>query len=106
MRSKVLIAILSLVCAVSMAHARNTDITTVANAKKKHDDSSIVLEGRITASTGNEDEYWFSDDTGRIRISVDEDYSELIGKKVRISGEVDRDDLDTKIDAQHLTFIE
>lgn len=106
MKKLMLIIALSLLCIGSAAHARSVDVSTVAKAKAKSDAARIVLEGRITEKTGDEDEYWLSDETGRIRVYVDDDYGQLVGKKVRITGEIDRDDFNTKVDAQHLTFIE
>ncbi|MBC2632122.1 hypothetical protein H6X84_24180, partial [Salmonella enterica subsp. enterica serovar Enteritidis] len=47
--------------------------------------------------------------TGRIRIDVDEDDEDdngfLIGKKVRITGEIDRDDGHSEIDVDRLFIL-
>lgn len=67
---------------------------TVAEAKTLRDERQIKLTGTITGRA-DDDHYWLKDPTGRIRVDIDDDDDDdryLIGKKVRVSGEVDRDD--------------
>lgn len=67
---------------------------TVAEAKTLRDDRQVTLTGTITGRA-DDDHYWLKDPTGRIRVDIDDDDDDdryLIGKKVRVSGEVDRDD--------------
>lgn len=81
---------------------------TVAQAKKMHDDRHVALTGTISGRA-DDDHYWLQDSTGRIRIDVDDDEADddryLIGKKVRITGEIDRDDGDTEISADRVYIL-
>ncbi|OQP33177.1 NirD/YgiW/YdeI family stress tolerance protein [Pantoea latae] len=97
------LVILALLCS-SPALARQE--VTVAEAKKMRDDRHVVLTGTITGCA-DDDHYWLQDATGRIRIDVDDDDDDhyLIGKKVRVSGEVDRDDGHSEIDVDHVTVL-
>lgn len=111
MKKILLASILSLFCAASMANDRGPTVTTVEKAKSMRDDSRVTLEGKITSRAGDDDEeYWFADSTGQIRINVDDDDDEdneghLVGKKVRITGDVDRDDGRSEIDVDRLRVI-
>lgn len=94
-------------CSGAIANEHSVS-TTVANAKKMHDDARVTLEGKITGRAGDDDdEFWIADSTGRIRINIDDedDYGRLTGKTVRITGEVDRDDRHTEIDVDHLRIM-
>jgi uncharacterized protein (TIGR00156 family) len=98
------LVVLALLCS-SSALARQE--VTVAEAKKMRDDRHVVLTGTITGHA-DDDHYWLQDATGRIRIDVDDDDDDdryLIGKKVRVSGEVDRDDGHSEIDVDHVTVL-
>lgn len=65
---------------------------TVAEAKTMRDDRQVTLTGTISGRA-DDDHYWLKDSTGRIRVDIDDDDDHyLIGKKVRIAGEIDRDD--------------
>ena len=57
------------------------------------DDSQVTVTGTISGRDDN-GHYWLKDSTGRIRVDIDDDDDDhyLIEKKVRIIGEVDRDD--------------
>lgn len=88
---KILWMILAFITSGS-AYARQE--VTVAVAKTLRDDRQVTLTGTITGRA-NDDHYWLKDPTGRIRVDIDDDDDDdryLIGKKVRVSGEVDRDD--------------
>lgn len=77
---------------------------TVAEAKTMRDDAHVMLKGKITGYAGDDDKYWFSDSTGKIRIDVDDDEDErnLVGKNVHIVGDIDKDDGRTEIDVDHV----
>lgn len=68
--------------------------TTVAEAQKMSDDTSVVLTGKIEKGLGDE-KYLFSDATGSIVVEIDdEDWRGLVVKPentVEIRGEVDRE---------------
>lgn len=95
--------LLALLCSTS-AFARQD--VTVAEAKKMRDDRHVALTGTITGRA-DDDHYWLQDATGRIRIDVDDDDDDryLTGKKVRITGEVDRDDGRSEIDVDHIYIL-
>lgn len=81
---------------------------TVAQAKKMHDDRHVAITGTISGRA-DDDHYWLQDSTGRIRIDVDDDDDDgryLIGKKVRITGEIDRDDGHNEISADRVYILE
>lgn len=81
---------------------------TVAEAKRMHDDNNVSLTGTISGRA-DDDHYWLRDSTGRIRVDIDDDGDDdddyLIGKKVRITGEVDRDDGQTEINVNHVYIL-
>lgn len=90
---KILWMILALLSSGS-AFARQE--VTVAEAKTMHDDRQVTLTGTISGRA-DDDHYWLKDSTDRIRVDIDDDDDDdedryLIGKKVRITGEIDRDD--------------
>lgn len=102
---KTLWMLLALICSGS-AFARQE--STIAEAKNMRDERHVTLTGTISGRA-DDDHYWLQDSTGRIRIDVDEDNEDddgfLIGKKVRITGEVDRDDGHSEIDVDRLFIL-
>jgi uncharacterized protein (TIGR00156 family) len=81
---------------VSSGAAYASQEVTIAQAKTMHDDRHVTLTGTISGRA-DDDHYWLKDSTGRIRVDIDDDDDDddgryLIGKKVRVTGEVDRDD--------------
>lgn len=95
---------LALLCS-SSAFARQD--VTVAEAKKMRDDRHVAITGTISGRA-DDDRYWLQDATGRIRIDVDDDDDDaryLMGKKVRVTGEVDRDDGRSEIDVDHIYIL-
>lgn len=89
----------------SYANHSHTRQVTVAEAKTMRDDANVMLKGKITGYAGDDDKYWFSDSTGKIRIDVDDDDNDevsLIGKQVHIVGDIDKDDGRTEIDVDHV----
>lgn len=103
---KTLLVIFTLICS-SAAFASQQ--VSVAEAKKMRDDRHVTLTGTITGRA-DDDHYWLKDSTGRIRIDIDEDDDDddhyLVGKKVRINGEIDRDDGQTEIDVDRVVIIQ
>ena len=79
---------------------------TVKEALELKDDSSVILEGKIKVSLGDE-KYQFSDGTADIVIEIDnEDWRGLSVNEndtVEIKGEVDKEFLNTKIDVDTIT---
>ena len=65
---------------------------TVAGAKEMKDDTHVILQGYIESSLGDED-YMFKDETGSIRVEIDDDVWKGLDvspkDKVEIQGEVD-----------------
>lgn len=104
MKKKVLI-VLALLCSTS-AFARQE--VSVAQAKDMRDDRHVALTGTITGRA-DEDHYWLQDSTGRILIDLDDDDDDdgryLTGKKVRITGEVDRDNGHVEIDVDRIYIL-
>ena len=84
------------------------NIVAVKSLKNLSDDASVVLEGYVIKQT-REEHYMFKDDTGQIEIDVDEDILKGVkltpGIKVRISGEVDKNDNGVSVDVDHLEII-
>ena len=76
-------------------------VSTVAEAAKMSDDQAVVLEGKIKQGLGDE-KYLFHDASGEITIEIDdEDWRGLsVGPEdtVEISGEVDKELFDVKVD--------
>ncbi|WP_428944983.1 NirD/YgiW/YdeI family stress tolerance protein [Pantoea sp. FN060301] len=80
---------------------------TVAQAKQMHDDRHVALTGTISGRA-DDDHYWLQDSTGRIRIDIDDDDDDdryLVGKKVRVTGEIDRDDRHTEISVDNVYIL-
>lgn len=103
---KTLLVIVALLSS-SSAFARQE--VSVAEAKNMRDDRHVTLTGTITGRA-DDDHYWLKDSTGRIRIDVDDDDDDddhyLVGKKVRVNGEVDRDDGQTEINVDRIVVIQ
>ncbi|WP_253384561.1 YgiW/YdeI family stress tolerance OB fold protein [unidentified bacterial endosymbiont] len=99
-----LIALLGGCLVANNALAR--DVSTIKQAKEMRDDARVTLEGKITSRAGDDDRYWLQDSTGKIRIDVDDDdEGSLIGRQVRIVGDVDKNDGRTEIDVDHLRIL-
>jgi uncharacterized protein (TIGR00156 family) len=81
---------------------------TVMYAKSARDDSMVTLTGNIVARL-SDDDFTFRDSTGEIRVEIDDEVWR--GQKVkpdtmvRISGEVDRDLMKTKVDVHTLEIV-
>lgn len=103
---KILWVILALLSSGSgSAYARQE--VTVAEAKTMHDDRQVTLTGTISGRA-DDDHYWLKDSTGRIRVDIDDDDDDdryLIGKKVRITGEIDRDDGYSEINVDRIFIL-
>ena len=76
-------------------------VSTVAEASKMSDDQPVVLEGKIKQSLGDE-KYLFQDQSGEITIEIDDDdwRGLSVGPEdtIEISGEVDKELFDVKVD--------
>lgn len=76
-------------------------VSTVAEAAKMSDDQPVVLEGKIKQGLGDE-KYLFHDASGEITIEIDDDdwRGLSVGPEdtVEISGEVDKELFDVKVD--------
>ena len=82
------------------AHGRSHSVS-VAQAKKLPDNASVVLEGKIVGCAGyDDDKYWFEDNTGRIRVDVDDD-DLIFDRRIQLIGEIDRNDGRIEIDVDH-----
>lgn len=80
---------------------------TIAEAKTVRDDRLVTITGTISGRA-DDDHYWLKDSTGRIRIDIDDDDDDdryLIGKKVRVSGEIDRDEGYSEIDVDRVIIL-
>ena len=73
------------------------------------DDQYVTLKGRVTSRISHE-KYWFSDNTGTIRVEIDDDV--FAGRQInpnvqiQISGKVDKEFFqDPKIDVKSLEII-
>lgn len=78
---------------------------TVAEAKTLRDGRQVTHRGTISGRA-DDDRYWLKDSTGRIRVDIDdEDDRYLIGKKLRVTGEVDRNDGYSEINADRVIIL-
>lgn len=81
-------------------------VTTVAKAKKAYDNTPVSISGYIVKQI-DEDTFIFKDSTGQIQIDVDDDAWNGLNvgakTKVRIYGEVDKDDGRTQIDVRRIS---
>lgn len=85
---------------------------TVAQARQLADDAPVVLTGKIISQiAGKKDEFIFRDQTGEIRVEIDDDV--FAGRRVtqhdtvRISGEVEKDfGKEVEIDVKHLDIVQ
>ena len=88
------------------------EANTVAKAQKTWDDARVELTGNIIQRVaGSDDKYIFKDATGEIVVDID--FEVFAGRtvtpqtKVRISGKVDKDFMEsTKIDVKYLEILQ
>lgn len=90
---------------LSSATAYARQEVTVAEAKNMRDDRHVTLTGTISGRA-DDDHYWLKHSTSRIRIDIDDDDRYLVGKKVRLTGEVDRDDGHSEINVDHVYILQ
>jgi len=109
MMKKILATALLLACSLPLSALAATKTVTVKEAKTLRDDTRVVLTGKIVSRAGDDDHYWLQDSTGKIRIDVDDDDWEdnhvAIGKKVRVVGDVDKNDGRTEIEVDHIRVV-
>lgn len=81
-------------------------VTTLAKAKRAYDNTPASISGYIVKQI-DEDTFIFKDSTGQIQIDVDDDAWNGLNvsakNKVRIYGEVDKDDGRTQIDIHRIS---
>lgn len=81
-------------------------VTTVAKAKRAYDNTPASISGYIVKQI-DEDTFIFKDSTGQIHIDVDDEVWSGLNinakNKVRIYGEVDKDDGRTQIDVRRIS---
>jgi uncharacterized protein (TIGR00156 family) len=83
-------------------------VETVQSISNLHDDSNVTLEGCLVKKI-KEEHYLFKDDTGEIEIEIDDE--DFRGQQVtpqtriRIIGEVDKDNNTITIDADYLEVL-
>ena len=81
-------------------------LSTVKAAKQEADGNTVVLEGHISdrAHTVNPEEFWFQDDTGGIKIEINQNIwrgqEVKKKKKIRILGEVDHNDFNNSVEIE------
>ena len=84
-------------------------MVSVAEAKNMNDEARILIKGHIVSALGDED-YMFKDDSGSIKVEIDEDLWRGITvkpeDKVEILGEVDRHlQKETSVDAEAIAVV-
>ena len=90
--------------------ASNDDLTTIAQIlDDPEDDRDVRIRGQILEQVSTE-KYAFSDETGQIRIEIDEDVRPgrdiRIGMRVEIRGEIETAFLrQPEIDVEHLVVL-
>lgn len=82
---------------------------TVEEAKVMPDESRVMLKGHIVSALGDED-YMFQDNSGTIKVEIDEDLWKGVTVKpednVEILGEVDRHlQKETSVDAEAVAIV-
>lgn len=81
-------------------------VTTVAKAKRAYDNTPASISGYIVKQI-DEDTFIFKDSTGQIQIDVDDEVWAGLNinakNKVRIYGEVDKDDGRTQINVRRIS---
>ena len=81
-------------------------LSTVKAAKQEADGNTVVLEGHISdrAHTVNPEEFWFQDDTGGIKIKINQNIwrGQEVNpqQKIRILGEVDHNDFNNSVEIE------
>lgn len=82
--------------------------TTAKEALALDDDSKVVLQGSLIKQTSNE-HYQFKDESGEIAVEIDDkdlrDITVTPEDKIRITGEVDKEWTETKVDVDHLELL-
>ena len=81
-------------------------ISTVKAAKQQADGNKVILEGHISdrAHTVNPEEFWFQDETGGIKIEINQNIwrGQEVNpqQKIRILGEVDHNDFNNSVEIE------
>ena len=82
---------------------------SVEEAKNLNDEARVLIKGHVVSSLGDED-YMFKDDSGTIKVEIDNDLWKGVTikpeDKVEILGEVDRHmQKETSIDAEAIAIV-
>ena len=95
-----MLGILTLVAQTGGFTGPSLVVITVEQAKELPDETPVVLQGKITKSLGDDD-YTFEDETGTIRIEIDDDVWKGVfvdeNDLVEIRGEIDKEFLRVRI---------
>lgn len=107
----ILVGVFGIAHAQYVGPGQGTNLTTVAEVLKNPvDDQEVLLRGKITRKLKKE-HYEFKDDTGAIRVEIDDKYFynlKVTDKTVvEIYGEVEKDFMQSpEIDVKRLTIIQ
>jgi uncharacterized protein (TIGR00156 family) len=115
MKLQILIAC-TVFCVPALATAQylgpgaTSEVTTVLAANNAADDTPATLEGRLVRKLSH-DEYEFRDDTGSMRVEIDDDVLSMgraidASTKLRLIGEVDRSMVAVEIDVKRIEIVE
>ena len=92
MLAALLLSGLALPAAADNSNTPSAKKLTVADVKDLPDDTEVILEGYIASSLGDE-EYIFKDETGSIKVEIDDDEMQTVkatpNDRVEIRGEID-----------------
>ncbi|WP_368565588.1 NirD/YgiW/YdeI family stress tolerance protein [Pseudoxanthomonas sp. UTMC 1351] len=86
------------------------EVTTVFAANSAADDTPATLEGKLVRKISHDD-YEFKDDTGSMRVEIDDDVLSLgrsidASTKLRLIGEVDKGMIAVEIDVKRVEIVE
>ena len=88
--------------------ATSIQTLSVKEAIELADDSKVALQGKLIKQTSSE-LYLFRDETGEVMVEIEgKDFRHITvtpEDKIRITGEVDSDWSETKIDVEHLELL-
>ncbi|AUF94455.1 uncharacterized protein (TIGR00156 family) [Pseudomonas sp. BIGb0278] len=84
-------------------------VTTVAAANDAADDTRVVLQGFVTKKLDNDDKFEFKDNTGTIKVEIDDEDMPAAGfndkTKVKLTGEVEKNLMSREVDVDLVEII-
>ncbi|MBA1197199.1 NirD/YgiW/YdeI family stress tolerance protein [Pseudomonas plecoglossicida] len=84
-------------------------VTTVAAANDAADDTRVVLQGFVTKKLDNDDKFEFKDNTGTIKVEIDDEDMPPAGfndkTKVKLTGEVEKNLMSREVDVDLVEII-